>query len=391
MATKKDYYETLGLKRTVTADEIKKAYRKLAMKFHPDKNPGDAEAEAKFKEISEAYEVLSDKDKRQQYDQFGHDGLKSSFGPGGFDFNRDFTHMGDLQDILGTIFGSGGLGDIFGGGSGRRRSRTVARPGSDLRFDLEIDLEEAAFGSKRDITLPIAEECDRCHGAGMEPGTKRETCKHCNGQGAVVSGGGFFQMRQTCPVCGGEGSIIRNPCRTCNGVGRKKIKKHLTLTIPKGVETGSRLRLAGKGEGGIRGGPAGDLYVILHVARHELFERSSDELLCEVPVPFEIAALGGEVEVPTIDGFAKIKIAAGTETGKILRLKGKGMPNIEGYSRGDLHVQIKIEVPSKLSSEQKKMLKEYMDTCNDSNYPLKKKFMERAEAFYERKRTMDKK
>jgi molecular chaperone DnaJ len=394
MAAKTDYYELLGIKRDASADQIKKAYRKLAMKYHPDKNQGDAAAEAKFKEVSEAYEVLSDAGKRQQYDQYGHDGMKSSFGPGGFDFSRDFTHSGDLQDILGSIFGGGGgLGDLFGGGGGggRRRSRGSARAGSDLRFDLEIDIEEAAFGSKREVNIPIAEECDSCKGTGMKPGTKKETCRHCGGQGAVTAGGGFFQMRQTCSVCGGAGEIIRSPCRGCNGVGRRKIKRKLTLTIPKGVDTGSRLRLSGKGEGGIMGAPSGDLYVILHVRPHELFERRGDDLFCEIPVPFETSVLGGEVQVPTVDGYAKIKLSPGTESGKVFRLKGKGMPDVEGYGRGDLHVYILISVPSSLSSRQKKILAEYMEVSESHKYPLIKKFQDRAESFFERKKAIEKK
>lgn len=389
VATKTDYYELLGVKRDAVADDIKKAYRKLAMKYHPDKNPGDAAAEAKFKEISEAYEVLSDANKRRQYDQYGHDGMRSTFGPGGFDFSRDFTHSGDLQDILGSIFGGGGFGDLFGGGSSRRRSTGSVRAGSDLRFDLEIDLEEAAFGSKREINIPIAEECDPCKGTGMKPGTKRESCRHCGGQGAVTAGGGFFQMRQTCPICHGEGTIIKSPCRSCNGTGRKKVKRKITLSIPKGVDTGSRLRLSGKGEGGIMGGPAGDLYVVLHVRPHDLFERRGDDLFCEIPVPFEISVLGGEVQVPTIDGYAKIKISSGTESGKVFRLKGKGMPDIEGYSHGDLHVYILIAVPASLSSSQKKILSEYMEASDSSTYPLIKKFNEHAEAFFNRKSAID--
>jgi molecular chaperone DnaJ len=391
VASKEDYYEMLGIQRDVSADQMKKAYRKLAMKYHPDKNPGDDAAEARFKEISEAYEVLSDPDKRQKYDQYGHDGLKSAFGPNGFDFSRDFTHSGDLQDILGSIFGGGGLGDMFGGGGSRRRSRGTVHAGSDLRFDLEVDLEEAAYGSKREINIPIAEECGTCSGTGMKPGTKKETCRHCGGQGAVMSGGGFFQMRQTCSVCGGEGSIIRNPCRGCNGTGRCKVKRKLTLSIPKGVDTGSRLRLSGKGEGGIKGGPAGDLYVILHVRAHELFERRGDDLFCELPVPFETAVLGGLVQVPTIDGYAKIKLAPGTESGKVFRLKGKGMPDIEGYGRGDLHVYMLIVVPGSLSSKQKKILAEYQDMSDSEKYPLIKKFSERAESFFERKEAIEKK
>jgi molecular chaperone DnaJ len=392
VAAKKDYYELLGVDRKASADDIKKAYRKLAMKYHPDRNPDDKAAEAKFKEVSEAYEVLSDASKRQQYDQFGHDGLKSAFGPGGFDFARDFTHMGDLQDILGSIFGDGGGGifDEFFGGGGRRRSATGAQRGADLRFDLEIDFEEAAFGSERQITLPMMQECGKCSGSGLAPGSKRETCKHCGGRGAVVSGGGFFQVRQPCPVCGGSGSLVTNPCRTCSGNGRVKTRKKLTLKIPRGVETGSRLRLSGKGEGGIRGGQPGDLYVVLHVREHNIFQRIGDDLRCDMPIPFDTAALGGEIQVPTIDGYAKLKIAPGTETGKVFRLKGKGMPNVEGYGRGDLHVRIIPEVPAKLNSKQKKTLKEFQEVAEESNYPMGRKFARLAEDFFERRQAMGK-
>ena len=389
MAERKDYYELLGVGRASSADEIKKAYRKLAMKYHPDRNPGDAEAEQKFKDISEAYEVLSDANKRQQYDQFGHDGLRSTFGPGGFDFHRDFTHAEDLQDILGSIFGEGGLADLFGGG-GRRRSRTGPQRGSDLRFDLEVEMEEAAFGSRREITLPLNEECPTCAGSGVAPGSRRENCRHCGGRGAVVSGGGFFQVRQTCPVCGGAGTIVTRPCGSCGGSGRTKVKKKITLRIPKGVETGSRLRLPGKGEGGLRSGPPGDLYVIIRVAPHELFERRGDDLFCEVPVPFDVAVLGGEVQVPTIDGYAKLKLAPGTETGRVFRLRGKGFPNVEGYGHGDLHVRVVAEVPVDLDAGQRRALKEFADARREENYPTVKRFEERAQAFFDRKGAIEK-
>jgi molecular chaperone DnaJ len=393
VATKQDYYELLGVPRTATADEIKKAYRKLAMKHHPDRNPDDKTAEHKFKDISEAYEVLSDTTKRQRYDQYGHEGVKSAFGPGGFDFSRDFTHSGDLQDILGSIFGEGGGGffeDIFGGGGGRRRGRAGAQRGSDLRFELDIDLEEAAFGSEREITLPISEQCETCKGTGAASGKRREACQQCGGRGTVISGGGFFQVRQTCPVCGGEGSIIREPCPECHGQGRVKARKRLHLRIPAGVETGSRLRLAGKGEGGVQGGPAGDLYVIMRVARHDIFERRGDDLYCEVPVAFDVAALGGEIEVPTIDGFAKLKLAAGTETGKVFRLRGKGMPSVDGYQRGDLHVGVIPEVPVKLNARQKKLLKEFAEEDEAENYPRGRDFKKLTDAFFERRRQLTK-
>ncbi len=388
---KTDYYEVLQVNRNASQDEIKKAYRRLAMKFHPDRNPGDPKAESKFKEISEAYEVLSDAAKREQYDRFGHDGLKSAFGPGGFDFARDFTHAADLEDILGSIFGGGGgfFDEIFGGG--RRQRGTGPQRGADLRFDLEVDLEECAFGSEREIILPINEECSQCRGTGVAAGSKRETCKHCAGHGVVVSGGGFFQVRQTCPVCGGTGSIITKPCSACQGGGRVKARKRLTLRIPRGVETGSRLRLAGKGEDGIRGGPPGDLYVVINVRRHEVFERRGDDLFCEVPVPFEAAALGGELEVPTIDGFAKLKLAAGTENGKVFRLRDKGIQNVEGYGRGDLHVRVVVEVPVRLNSREKKALKEFGDAREEGAYPLARELRKRVEAFYERRDIIAKK
>lgn len=386
MATKADYYDVLGVKREASADEIKKAYRKQAMKFHPDRNPGDEAAETRFKEVSEAYEVLSDPNKRSQYDRFGHEGLKSAFGPGGFDFSRDFTHASDLQDILGSLFGQGGgIFDEFFGGSRRRRG--PAR-GNDLRFDLEIDLEEAAFGSEREVALPVNEECATCTGSGVKPGSKREACQHCGGRGMVVSGGGFFQVRQTCPVCGGAGTIVRNPCPDCRGSGRTRARRRLTLRIPRGVETGSRLRLAGKGENGRQGGTPGDLYVILHVRPHELFERQGEDLLCEVPVPFETAALGGQIQVPTIDGHAKLKLNPGTESGRVFRLRGKGLPSLDGYGRGDLHVRVVPEVPSHIGSKQKKLLKELMDLADDGNYPRLREFNKRVQAFFERKQAM---
>ena len=397
MAAKQDYYELLGVSRSASPDEVKKAYRKLAMKYHPDRNAGNAEAEEKFKEVSEAYEVLSDANKRQQYDQYGHDGLKSSFGPGGFDFGRDFTHGADLQDILGSIFGGGGGGgggmfdDFFGGGGRRRGGRPDGpQPGADLRFDIEIDFEEAAYGSEREITLPISVQCDPCTGSGVTPGSKRETCRQCGGAGSVISGGGFFQVRQTCPVCGGQGTLVTNPCSKCEGSGRVKTRKRITLKIPRGVETGSQLRLAGKGEGGVRGGPAGNLYVVIRVRPHALFRRREDDLFCEMPVPFDVLTLGGNIDVPTIDGFAKLKIAPGTETGKVFRLRSKGMPNVEGRGRGDLHAQVVTEIPVKLSSKQKKALIEFKDNVTDKNYPSAARFREQAKTFLERKKAMKK-
>ena len=384
MPAKRDYYEVIGVSRNATADEIKKSYRKLAMQYHPDRNANNPEAAEKFKELSEAYEILSDDKKRQQYNQFGHEGLKSSFGPGGFDFSRDFTHMSDLQDILGSLFnGEGGFGG--GGGGARRRSQNGPQRGNDLRFDIEIDLEEAIFGSEREVELPVTEECESCHGSGAASGSGREACRQCGGRGFIVSGGGFFQIRQGCPVCNGEGTMIRHPCAKCNGAGRVRARRRISLRIPRGVETGSRLRLAGKGEGGGRNGPPGDLYVVIHVHEHALFERQGDDLLCNVPVSPITAALGGEIEIPTPDGFAKIKLPPGTPNGKVFRLRDKGIPNLEGHGAGDLHVRVVLEAPAHLSFRQRKLLEDFAAISDDGNYPDWAHTRKTAETFFSRR------
>ena len=367
MANKRDYYEVLGVSRNASADELKKAYRRLAMQYHPDRNPDNKEAAEKFKEVCEAYEVLSDADKRKRYDQFGHDGIKSAFGPGGFDFGRDFTHAGDFQDLFENIFG-GGFGDLFGGGHRRSRNPNAAQRGDDLRFDLEIDFEEALFGSEREVDLSVNDACESCHGSGAAAGSSRETCRQCGGHGHVVVGGGFIQMRQTCPVCNGAGTLVRNPCRKCGGSGRVKVPRHIALRIPKGVETGSRLRLSGKGESGLRGGPPGDLYVVLHVREHEIFERHGDDLVCTVRVSPVTAALGGDLEIPTPDGFARIKLPAGTPNGKVFRLREKGMPSLNGGC-GDLHARVEIEVPQHLSYKQRHLLEEFAAHSSPDNFP----------------------
>jgi len=392
MAAKRDYYEVLRIGKAASADDIKKAYRKLAMQYHPDRNPDNKEAEVKFREVSEAYEVLSDDKKRRQYDQFGHEGMKSTFGPGGFDFGRDFTHMSDIEDILGNLFGGGEgvFGNMFGGRSSRR-SRTGEERGNDLRFDLEIDLEESVFGSERDIDIPVNDGCDLCQGTGAAAGAKRETCRQCGGHGFVVAGGGFFQIRQPCPVCNGEGTMIRNPCTKCNGSGRMKTRRKLSLRIPRGVETGSRLRLPGKGEGGLRGGGSGDLYVVLHVRDHALFERQGDDLTCIVPISPTDAALGGTVKVPTPEGFAEIRLPPGTPNGKVFRLRDKGVPSIEGRGTGDLNVRIMIEVPAHLSSKQRKHLEDFRDACEPSNFPDAERMRKAAETFFANRDTLRKK
>ncbi|HBA82638.1 MAG TPA: molecular chaperone DnaJ [Verrucomicrobia bacterium] len=390
MASKRDYYEVLGVERTVTIDDIKKAYRKLAVKFHPDKNPGNVEAEEKFKEISEAYEVLSDAAKRQRYDQFGH----QAFGPGSGG-GAGFGGFGgiDLEEALRTFMGAfGGGGSIFdnffGGGQGGSRESTTR--GADLRFDLEIDFEEAVFGSHREITLPIMEECPNCKGSGADKDSKKESCARCKGRGMVITTNGFFQVRQTCPSCGGMGETIRNPCRECRGEGRVKAQRTIELRIPPGVETGSRLRLVGKGEGGTRGGLAGDLYVVLHVHPHELFQRRDEDIFCEVPIPFHVAALGSEIGVPTIHGYATLKIPPGTESGTAFRLRGKGLPGLHGAPNGDHHVRVVIEAPVNLKGNQKELLKTFGESCTESNYPQLEKVRKKADEFFEHKRAIGK-
>jgi len=392
MASKRDYYDVLGISKSTSADEMKKAYRKLAMQYHPDRNPDNKEAAEKFKEVCEAYEVLSDADKRQRYDQFGHEGMKSTFGPNGFDFGRDFTHAQDidLQDILGSFFNGSGFGNMFGGGR-RTRERNPNEPqrGNDLRFDIEIDFEEAVFGSERQVNLSVNDTCETCKGSGAADGSAREPCKQCRGQGFVVAGNGFFQMRQTCPICGGEGSMVKNPCRKCHGSGRVKMPRHIVLKIPKGVETGSRLRVGGQGESGLRGGPHGDLHVILHVREHDIFERHGDDLACNVFISPVLAALGGDVEVPTPEGYARIKIPAGTTAGKIFRLRDRGMPSRHGGC-GDLHVRMDIEVPQGLSSRQRRALEDFAATCTADNFPEARKLQKQTERFFTRRDTLRK-
>jgi molecular chaperone DnaJ len=389
---KRDYYEVLGVPRGAEADQIKKAYRKLAVQYHPDKNPGDKEAEEKFKEISEAYEILSDPAKRRQYDQFGHrafgGGAAAGFGGGGAGFGGI-----DLEEALRTFMGAFGGGgsifdDFFGGGqAGGGRGRAVHR-GADLRFDLEIDFEEAVLGSHRDISLPVHVTCEECGGTGAASYSKREACKHCGGRGMTVSSNGFFQVRQPCPVCGGSGQMTTNPCRKCGGEGRIRERRSLSLRIPAGVETGSRLRLAGRGEGGLQGGPPGDLFVVLHVQPHDLFQRRDQDILCDVPIPFDIAILGGQIDVPTIHGQAKLKIPAGTESGRVFRLRGKGVPDVHGARHGDQHVRVFVEVPTKLSGAQKRILQELTATLSGANYPLSRDLEKKAAAFYQRRESL---
>lgn len=374
MAKKQDYYELLGVSKTATPDELKKAYRKLAMKYHPDKNPGDKVAEQKFKDISEAYEILSNEDKRHMYDQYGHDGMKSSFGPGGFNFDRDFTHGADLSDILNQFFGGGGFGGGFGGFGGfggRRADPNAPQRGTDLQFQMKIDFEDAVFGVKRDLVVEVDDACETCGGTGAEKGSEREKCKHCGGSGVVMSQGGFFgmQMQQTCPVCNGEGTIVKKPCKKCRGSGLVHKQQKITVSIPAGIDTGMRIRLAGQGNGGLRGGPRGDIFVHIEVRDSELFERHDADLVCRYSVSPVLLALGGEIKVSTPKGDANLKIPAGTANGKIFRLRGYGMSGVNGRPTGDLHVCVLAETPQHLSSEEKKALETFMSMASDKNFP----------------------
>lgn len=345
---KRDYYEVLGVGRSATLEQIKSAYRQLAMKYHPDRNPGDKEAEEKFKELAEAYSVLSDPDKRTRYDRFGHAGVSSTgVGVGGFD---PFT---TFEDILGEFFG---FNDIFGS---PRRRRSQARPGADLRHDLEITLEEAARGVDKKLQIPRLERCDACNGAGTAPGTSVSVCSTCNGTGQVRFQQGFFTVSRTCGHCHGTGSVIKNPCSACHGRSRVEREKSLEVRIPAGVDTGSRLRIPGEGEAGIGGGGPGDLYIVIHVQDHDRFERQGNDLYYIAPVTFSQAALGAELKVPTlVDGEETLSIPSGTQTGTTFRLRGKGLPKLGKSSRGDLHVIVRVITPTKLSREEKKLFEE---------------------------------
>jgi len=345
--TKRDYYEILGVDGNASEDEIKKSYRKLAMKYHPDKNHGDKEAEGKFKEAAEAYEVLRDREKREIYDRYGHEGLNGT----GF---RGFSGFEDIFSSFGDIFE-----DVFGFSNGRKRSRTAVRPGADLRYDLTISLIDAAFGTSTDIEVEKYEKCWNCGGTGATPGTTPEICPHCGGRGQVTQSSGFFSISTTCPQCRGEGKIVKNPCKLCMGTGRAKTKKTVHLKIPAGVETGSRLRLRGEGEEGEFGGPRGDLYVFIHVETHDFFERNGDDILCQVPISITQAVLGANIEVPTMEGTQKIKIPRGTQNGKLFRLKGKGVSHLRGFGRGDQIVQVMVKIPTKLNKKQEKLLEEF--------------------------------
>lgn len=380
MATKEDYYELLGVERSATAEELKKAYRKKAVQYHPDKNPGNKAAEEMFKKVSEAYDVLSDADKRAAYDRYGHAAFQQGGMGGGPRGGGGGFH--DPFDIFREVFnqqgGGGGIFDEMFGGGGRDGSRD----GSDLRYDLEITLEEAARGAEKEISFRKNVSCERCDGSGAEPGSKRVTCQTCRGAGQIRRSGGIITFTQTCPTCGGVGTKIEKPCTACRGEGRVPKTTKLHVRIPPGVDNGSRLRSVGNGEAGLAGGQAGDLYIVLSVKEHELFERQDDNLFCEIPIKFSLATLGGTIEVPTLFGKASLKIPAGTQSGTTFRLREKGMPSLRGGRQGDQLVRVHVEVPTSLTAEQRKLLEEFGRVSGDANEPTSRSFFEKAKKFF---------
>src|SRR5882672_3921109 len=371
--SKRDYYEVLGVNRDASEEEIKKAYRKLAMKHHPDRNPDNPKSEGLFKEAKEAYEVLCDSVKRAAYDQYGHAGVDPHSGMGAGAAGAGF---GGFADAFGDIFG-----DIFGGGRGRSN---VYR-GADLRYNLEIVLEEAARGTETKIRIPTMQECETCHGSGAKPGTQPTACTTCGGHGQVRMQQGFFSIQQTCPKCHGSGKIVQSPCVTCHGAGRIKQHKTLSVKIPAGVDEGDRIRLSGEGESGVNGGPPGDLYVVIHLKPHAVFQREGDDLRCEMPISFTQAALGGEIEIPTLDGSAKIKVPPETQTHQVFRLRGKGIKGVRSSYPGDLLCEVVIETPVRLTDRQKDLLRELEEiNTKDANRhnPRAKSFMEKVREFF---------
>ena len=376
MTQKRDYYEVLGVARTASAEEVKRAYRKLAIKFHPDKNPEDPHAEEKFKELGEAYDVLMDPDKRAAYNRFGHAAFAQGSAGRGAGFHDPFDIF---REVFGGAGGAGGIFETFFGGVGTDQGR---QRGSDLRYDLQITLEEAAFGVEKEIEIRKFDQCEKCHGSGAEPDSRTINCPVCGGRGQVISSRGFFQVSQTCSRCHGSGQIVEKPCHVCEGEGRVERLSRIKLKIPAGIGDGSRLRSSANGEAGIRGAASGDLYVVIHVKDHEIFQREDDDLFCEVPIPFTVAALGGEIAVPTLEGKANITVPAGTQSGQIFKLRNKGIANVNGRGRGDLLARLLVEVPTRLNTVQRQKLEEFSALCGEENTPLHKSFFDRAKEFF---------
>ncbi|MEJ1157183.1 molecular chaperone DnaJ [Prosthecomicrobium sp. N25] len=371
---KRDYYEVLGVAKTADEKDLKSAFRKLAMQFHPDRNPGDHEAEAKFKEINEAYDVLKDPQKRAAFDRFGHAAFENG-GAGGPGFNGDFAQT--MSDIFESFFG----GD-FGGGE--RRGRGGRERGADLRYNMEISLEEAYEGKHVEIRVPSTITCETCSGSGAKPGTSPQTCKTCGGQGRVRAMQGFFTIERTCPTCQGRGQVIVDPCAKCGGTGRTTTEKTLTVNIPAGIEDGTRIRLAGEGEAGMRGGPAGDLYIFIGIKPHAFFQRDGADIFCRVPVSMTTAALGGQFEVPTLAGEkTKVKVPDGTQTGKQFRLKGKGMPVMRSTAQGDMYIQVVVETPRNLTRRQRELLEEFEKSASGDTHPDSTGFFAKVKDFFD--------
>jgi len=384
MAGKRDYYEVLGVPKESAQEDLKKAYRKLAVKFHPDKNPGDKAAEEKFKELGEAYDVLSDPQKRGAYDQYGHAAFDARARAGG---GRGGGGFHDPFDIFREVFSGGGGGgggsifeDLFGGG--QRADPNGPQRGADLRYDMEITLEEAVLGCEKEVSLSKLERCEQCGGGGAESGSGKKACSRCGGRGQTTINRGIFSIAQTCSQCQGAGVIIEKPCKACRGEGRKEKTTKIKIRIPAGVDNGARLRSTGNGEGGVRGGNSGDLYVVLHVKSHEIFERQGDDLICDVPIQFAQAALGADIEVPTLTGTAQIKIPSGTQTGTTFRLRGRGVKSLQGYGSGDLMARVIVEVPTHLNHAQRAKLEEFAALCDANTTPLANGFFERAKKFF---------
>ncbi|MEY1557025.1 molecular chaperone DnaJ [Yoonia sp. R2331] len=373
---KRDYYETLGVAKGADAAEIKKAYRQKAKELHPDRNADNPKAEEQFKEAAEAYDVLKDAEKKAAYDRFGHAAFEGGMGGGG----RPGGGQGDFASAFSDVFDDL-FGDMMGGGRGGGRNR--AQRGNDLRYNLRINLEDAFAGMQKTITVPTAVGCDACNGTGAEGGSEPQNCPTCNGMGKVRAQQGFFTVERTCPTCNGMGQTIKDPCRTCHGAGRVEKEKSLSVNIPAGVETGTRIRLAGEGEAGMRGGPAGDLYIFIEVTQHALFERENNNLFCRVPVSIASAALGGEIEVPTIDGGrSRVKIPEGSQSGRQMRLRGKGMPALRGGGAGDMFIELAVETPVNLTSRQREILKEF-DKLSEENNPHGSKFFKSVKGFWD--------